>query len=175
LLDDSRGRVVRLTAKAPVVRDVARAKGGRGAGPDRRRTRRASGLFLLEALVALLMFALATIGFLGVLSAALRDNGNAQWRGSAFDLAASTLSQMWAEDAGTLAAGYDAPTSGSGYQALLAAALRLPGVTRTDNVPAVTVEDAPGGRRHVVVTVQWQLPTETGAHRASVRGVLPGP
>ncbi len=140
-----------------------------GTGPPR-----AQGLFLLEALVALLVFAIGTVGLLGVIANALRESGNARWRTEAFGLASSTLSSMWAEDPEAIAARYDATTSGAGYRTLLAAAMRLPGVRALANAPVVTIEDAGGDRRRVSVTVYWQLPTEGAAHRASVVGVVPG-
>jgi type IV pilus assembly protein PilV len=132
------------------------------------------GVFLLEALIALVVFALATIGLFGVLAAALRESGNAQWRNEAFDIASSTLARMWAEDPAVLAARYDAATNGTGYQALLAAAMRLPGVTPFVNAPVVTIEDGALGGRRVSVTVRWRVPDERDPHRVSVSEVASG-
>jgi type IV pilus assembly protein PilV len=140
-----------------------------------RRFERARGVFLLEALVALVVFTLGAIALLGVIADALRATGTARWRGEAFDIASSTLSRMWAEDPAALAARYDAAASGPGYQALLAAAMRLPGVNALANAPVVTIDDGASDGRRVSVTVFWQLPVERSPHRASVTGVLPRP
>ncbi|HEX6138493.1 MAG TPA: hypothetical protein VF059_12615 [Casimicrobiaceae bacterium] len=138
------------------------------------RPSRLRGVFLLEALLALVVFSLATIGLLGVVGAALRESGNAQWRNEALDIAASTLARMWAEDPAALAARYDAATNGSGYQALLGAAMRLPGVTPFVNAPVVTIEDGVLGGRRISVTVHWRVPAERDPHRASVSEVVSG-
>jgi type IV pilus assembly protein PilV len=132
------------------------------------------GMFLLEALVALVVFSLALLGLAGVMGHALRESGNARWRGEAFDLASSTLARMWVEDAATLATRYDPDADGVAHRALVAAALRLPGVTIDRNGPEVTITDEPLGRRRARVTVYWQRPGDATVHRASVSGVLPG-
>jgi type IV pilus assembly protein PilV len=132
------------------------------------------GMFVLEALVALVVFSLAMLGLAGVMGHALRESGGARWRGEAFELASSTLARMWVEDAATLAPRYDAVADGTAYRALLAAALRLPGVTVDDNAPRVTITDEALGRRRARVTVYWRLPGETTVHQASASGILPG-
>ena len=147
LLDDSRRRPVRLT------------RHGRGA-------------FLLEAVLALVVFSIGAAGLLGVIANAQRESGNARWRGEAFDIASSTLSRMSTEDPALLDARYDAATRGTGYRALLAAAVRLPGVDSAVNAPVVTLEDAPSDRRTVRITVYWQLPGEAAPHHASAAGML---
>lgn len=131
------------------------------------------GMFLLEALLALVVFSVGLLGLLGLVAAALRESGSARWRGEAFDVASATLSRMWAEDPSALASSYDGATDGPGYRALLDAAMRLPGVSAGVNAPLVTIEDAATGSRRVLVTVFWQLPAERSAHHASVTGVLP--
>jgi Tfp pilus assembly protein PilV len=131
-------------------------------------------VFLLEALVALLVFALATIALLGVLARAARDSGNAQWRTEALDIAASTLALMEVENPAGLAARYDPASNAPGYRELLAAAKRLPGVGESINPPTVTIETGAGDTRRVVITVSWQIPGEMQSHRASVRASIPG-
>jgi type IV pilus assembly protein PilV len=156
--------------------DAARDRARRApASPAKRVVReRLRGAFLLEALVALVVFSVGAVALLGLIANALRASGTAQWRSEAFDIAASTLSRMWTEDPAALPARYDAAASGPGYRALLAAAMRLPGVSGVGNAPVVTIDDA-SGRSRVSVTVYWQAPSEAGAHRASVNAVLPGP
>jgi type IV pilus assembly protein PilV len=132
-----------------------------------------AGMFLLEALLALVVFSFGMLGLLGLLAAALRDSGSAHWRGEAFDLASATLSRMWAEDPAGLDARYDGAAGGPGYRALLGNAMRLPGVHADANAPLVTIDDAAVDSRRISVIVYWQLPADAGAHHASVTGVLP--
>jgi len=136
-------------------------------------TSKSRGLFLLEALLALVVFSFGMLGLLGLLAHALRYSGSAHWRGEAFDVASATLSRMWAEDPAALEARYDGATPGPGYRALLAAAMRLPGVSARSNAPIVTFVDTSMASRRVAVTVYWQLPAEANAHHTSVAGVLP--
>jgi type IV pilus assembly protein PilV len=133
-----------------------------------------AGAFLLEALVALGVFSVGMLGLLVLLAGALRASGGAQWRSEGFDIAAAALARMWTEDAGTLAARYDAAADGAGYRGLLAQAMRLPGVTPAANAPRVVVDDTAGARR-IRVTVRWQLPSDAVVHQASVTAVLPHP
>ena len=137
--------------------------------------RRAAGTFLLEALVAIVVFAVGTLGMLELIAGAAHESGNARWRHEAFTLAASALSRMWTEDAATLDARYDA-ANGAGYRALhAAAAARLPGVGSGINAPLVAVDASIPGRWQVAVTVFWQRPGERRAHRAVAAGMLPRP
>ena len=129
------------------------------------------GMLLLEALLALAVLAIGTVGMLGLVIAALRACANADWRSEASDLAAATLARMWSEAPAGLPARYD--TGGSGFAELLGAASRLPGVSALANAPAVTVDDSAGDLRRISVTVYWQPPAERAAHRASVTAVLP--
>lgn len=140
----------------------------------RRGPRSIGGAFLLEALVALVVFSIGTVGLLGVIAGAVRDSGNARWRGEAFDIAASALARMWTEDPAALASRYDGASNGPGYRALAAAAARLPGVSADVNSPVVAIDDAGAGRRRIAVTVYWQLPGDPHPHRSFVTGVLPG-
>ena len=136
------------------------------------RRRRASGAFLLEALIAIVVFAVGTLGLLELIAGAARESGNARWRDEAFTLAASTLSRMWTDDPATLDSRYDA-TNGAGYRALRAAAERLPGVGSAVNAPLVAVDTSIPGRWRVAITVFWQQPGERRAHRALAAGMLP--
>jgi type IV pilus assembly protein PilV len=133
---------------------------------------RATGAFLLEALVAIVVFAVGTLGLLELIAGAAHESGNARWRHEAFTLAASAVSRMWAEDAATLDIRYDM-TNGAGYRALHAAAGRLPGVGSVINAPLVAVDGSIPGRWQVAVTVFWQQPGERRAHRAVAAGMLP--
>jgi type IV pilus assembly protein PilV len=132
------------------------------------------GTFLLEALVAIVIFSLALLGLAAAIAGALRQAGAAQWRGEAVDAGASTLARMSVEDPATLAARYDAVAEGDGYRTLLARALRLPGVSPSSNRPDVAIVDDADQRR-ILVTLFWQLPGDARIHHARVGTVLPAP
>lgn len=130
------------------------------------------GGFLLEALVALVVFSLASIALLGLVAGALRQSGSAQWRAEAVGIASAAVSLMWTEEPAALVSSYDSTARGPGYRELVAAAMRLPGVAAGTNEPRVSIVDLPDGRR-VSVTVFWQLPSDIASHRAVVAGTLP--
>ena len=144
------------------------------------------GAFLIEALVSILVVSIAITGLLtnvanlvrasGVLDEqeeqALRASGDALLRAEATEIAAAVVARMAAENTGSLADRYATPDA-AGFAALAAAAQRLPGVTRTANLPTVSVVDGPSiGTRRVVVGVQWQPPTAMVPRRASMTTVV---
>ena len=147
---------------------------GRGEADHMGTMNRARGAFLLEALVAIVVFSLALLGLASAIAGALRQAGAAQWRSEAVDAGASTLARMSVEDPATLPARYDSVTEGDGYRALLARALRLPGVSTSSNRPGLAIVDD-ADRRRVLVTLFWQMPGDTRVHRALVGTVLPRP
>lgn len=137
---------------------------------------RPAGAFLFEALLAILVFSIGAAGLFGLLGNALRQSGNAHWRGEAFNVASSTLSRMSAEDPATLAERYDMAMAGPGFRMLLASASRLPGVTASTNSPVVSIEPGPSvGSRRVAVSVFWQLPGDPTPHRQSVASIVSPP
>lgn len=147
-----------------------------GVRPAGRRTcavpQRSQGAFLLEALVAIVVFSLALLGVAAAVAASLRHAGDAHWRSEAVDLGAATLARMSLEDPALLVSRYDA--GGNGYRALLAQAARLPGVSAFANVPAVTIDDD-AERRRILVTLYWQPPGDARIHHAQVAAALPRP
>ena len=162
---------MRLSDASSIVPRAGRTIATNPRASEREPFARIRGLFLLEALLALVVFAVGTVGLLGVIVGALRACGNADWRSEASDLAASTLSRMWSETPADLPARYGA--GGPGFAELLAAASRLPGVSALANAPVVTIDDGAAGIRRISVTVFWQPPAERDAHHASVTAVLP--
>jgi type II secretory pathway pseudopilin PulG len=144
-------------------------------GARRCRPRRTTscGAFLIETLVAVLVFSVAAAGVFSLLANGLRASDNARSRTEANDVAAATLARMSTEDIVTLADRYDALAGGSGFRTLLASARRLPGVTDTANVPVVTFAPGPSARsQRASVTLYWQLPGESARHQASMTSVV---
>jgi len=131
------------------------------------------GAFLIEALVALVVFSMAAAGLFALAANALRAGTEALARAEANDIAASALARMGTESLATLAERYDAVLPGPGYRSLAAMAARLPGVRDGANAPVVSAAPGPSaGSRSVSVTVYWQLPGESAPHRAAMTSVL---
>ena len=146
--------------------------------PQCRRTERSSqpgairGAFLVEALVAILVVSIAITGLFALMANLIRASGDALLRAEAAEIAAAAVSRMAAENPTSLADRYATPDS-PGFAVLAAAAQRLAGVTRTANLPTVSVADGPSlGTRRVVVGVQWQAPTARAPHRATMSTVV---
>ena len=130
------------------------------------------GAFLIEALVAILIVSIAITGLFGLMANLIRASGDALLRAEAAEIAAAAVSRMAAENPAFLADRYGTPES-AGFAALAAAAQRLPGVTRTANLPTVSVADGPSlGTRRVIVGVHWQASTASAPHRATMTTVV---
>lgn len=133
----------------------------------------ARGAFLLEALVATLVLALATLGFLGLTALAAAGTGEARWRAEAAALAASTVAQMSVADPTTLVAHYDSVQGGAGYRALAASAQRLPGVAASVNAPVIAVTPRSGSSVVTAsVRIAWQEPGATTPHRYAIEDAV---
>jgi len=122
---------------------------------------RQSGSYLLEALIAILIFAFGVLGLIGLLGSSIRVTNEARFRSEAANLASAMIADMW----GRTAANIDSEFA-SGGSRLAAwtskAASLLPGADPPDVAvaPGVTSES-----RSVVVTVYWKLPGEAERHQ----------
>lgn len=141
--------------------------------PTGRLRARARGAFLLEALVGMLVFAVAAAAAVALIASAVRAGTDADLRSAATALAAATLARMATDDFATLAERYEASRDGAGYRALAARARLLPGVTTSVNLPSLSITDGPSiSSRRVDVVVSWQPPGAARAHRASMTTVI---
>ena len=122
-----------------------------------------SGVVLLEALIAILIFSLGILTIVGIQATSIRMAGDAQLRTKATLLANRLVGQMWVQG-GTIAALKTAyETGGSAYNTWLAdvsAQDGLPGVVEeaesvVSTLPTVTVSDT----GEVVVTLFWRTPS----------------
>jgi type IV pilus assembly protein PilV len=131
------------------------------------------GAFLLEALIALLIFSLGVIAMAGLQGRAARHFNEAQYRANAAELAQATIASMRASDPTTLAARFDPTTSTTEWIALLGQAKRLPGVTDVQNLPTLQIIDGPTtASRQVSLSVFWQAPGDRTAHRYAASTVI---
>ena len=126
---------------------------------------RQRGSFLLEGLIAMLIFAFGILGLVGLLAGSIRASNDARYRTEAINLANAIVGDMWTTRAADLDTQF-----GSGGAKLVAwqtqAASLLPSATGT-NAPQVDLAQ-PGisaQSRSVVITIFWQLPGETERHR----------
>lgn len=131
------------------------------------------GAFLLEALVALLIFSFGVMAMAGLQARAARHFNEAQYRANAAELVQATIASMRASDPATLASRFDPTTSAADWSALLGQAKRLPGVNDVQNVPAVQIIDGPTTTsRQVSLSVFWQTPGDLTAHRYAASTVI---
>jgi type IV pilus assembly protein PilV len=124
------------------------------------RPRLQRGMFLLQSVTAMALFAVGALAVLMLSASAKRQSADAHYRAAASMLVADLAARMrlGPRDAGALAALYGENGAGA---ALFSrdAALVLPGVAAH---PPAIVTDASG---NVVVTLRWQPPGEAAAHQ----------
>ena len=123
-----------------------------------------SGVALLEAMVAVLIFSLGVLGLIAILAGSIRATNDARYRAEAANLAQALLGAMWS----TRAADLDTEFGAGGPQLVAGqsqVANLLPAIG--SNLPIVDLSQ-PGlstQSRRVVVTMFWQLPGEAGRHQ----------
>lgn len=116
------------------------------------------GSILLEGLIAILIFSFGILALVGMQAAAIKSTSEAKYRTDASFLANQLVGQMWADNRATMASNYQ--TGGSVYNTWKTQVeATLPGATA--NPPTVVV----GANNQVTVTVRWQAPSESAAHR----------
>jgi type IV pilus assembly protein PilV len=106
------------------------------------RRRAQAGSFLLEALIAILVFSLGILGIVGLQARAIEHTNDAQYRSEAVFLASSLISDMWT-DSRLVAAGTKYTTAGQpGYDAFKTRVdAQLPGASTLGGWPKVQVTD----------------------------------
>ena len=120
-----------------------------------------TGSYLLEALIAILIFAFGVLGLIGLLGSSIRVTNDARYRSEAANLANGMIADMWT----TTGTNIDTDFASGGTK--LAAwttkiASLLPGGIPPDVAvtPGISTES-----RTVVVTVYWQLPGDPVRHQ----------
>jgi type IV pilus assembly protein PilV len=132
--------------------------------PMRSAPARQTGSYLLEALIAILIFSFGVLGLIGLLGSSIRVTNDARYRSEAANLAGAMIADMWTMTATQMDAEFG--TSGAKLTAwqnkakalLPSAATYPPTVDLTQ--PGLSPES-----RTVVVTVFWQKPGETEKHQ----------
>lgn len=124
----------------------------------RRRPSRARGIALIEALVAILIFAIGIVGLVGLQAAMTRAQGTAKFRADAAYLGTEVLGKIWADRANigqydSLGANCGAHQPCADWIAKVATALPQ-GAAQITTTPATGI---------VTLTVTWSTPSE-GTH-----------
>jgi type IV pilus assembly protein PilV len=133
---------------------------------------RQRGALVLEALVAIAVFAIGVLGTIALHGRAIGHIDDARYRGEAARLAQSLIGTMWAEDPSGLASRYDRER-GDGYAAFARLARRLPGADLAGNAPDVRVASGPSAAsRTVSVIVHWERPGAAARHRYAATAVI---
>ena len=105
--------------------------------------RRQSGSYLLEALIAILIFSFGILGLIGLLGSSIRITNDARYRTEAANLAGAMIADMWTMTAAQMDTQFGSGgTKLADWQAKAAALL-----------PSATGANAPDGRSHATGTV----------------------
>ncbi len=124
---------------------------------------RQRGVFLLEALVAILIIAFGVLGSVGLLARSVQNVDDAKYRGEAAYLANSLIGLMWVDDRTTLNLAASYGTGGvPGYAEFAAVvAQRLPSTPLTPPPDVVVVAGPTANSSVVTITIFWQPPGDT--------------
>ena len=127
--------------------------------PDRQ-----TGSYLLEALIAILIFSFGVLGLIGLLGSSIRITNDARYRSEAANLASAMIAEMW-----TMTAAEMDTKFGSGGAKLVSwqgkASALLPAAATYPPTVDLTQAGLSPESRTVVVTVFWQMPGETEKHQ----------
>ena len=117
-----------------------------------------SGVMLLEALIAILIFAIGILGIVGLQATAIKQSTDAQFRSDAGLLTSQLLGDMWLSDRSTANLQTEFATNqtiGSRYDAWKKTVLTtLPKAAQYPPVVAVSNDGV------VTITVRWLAPNE---------------
>jgi type IV pilus assembly protein PilV len=125
---------------------------------------RQRGSYVLEALIALLLFSFGVLGLAGTIANSVRATSDARYRSEAANLAGAMVAEMWTMSAAQLDAQFG--TNGArlaNWQNKAASLLPSAG-----SIPPSVDLTQPGlslQSRTVIITVYWQLPGASELHR----------
>lgn len=128
---------------------------------------RQSGVMLLEALIAILIFSLGVLALVGLQTVSIKQSGESKYRADAVMLANELIAEMWIGDRTFATINAQFATGGPAYNAWVARVQQsLPGVVA--NPPTVDPIPDPAGpavdpSTRVTVQVNWKAPNEPAA------------
>ena len=125
---------------------------------------RQRGSYLLESLVAVVLFSFGVLALVGTLANSVRATNDARYRSEAANLAGAMVADMWTMSAAQLDAQF-----GTGGAKLISwrnkAAGLLPSAAASPPTVDLTQPGLSSQSRTVVVTVFWQLPGASEVHQ----------
>ncbi len=138
--------------------------------PTARLSRHAEGSSLIDALLALLLFSIGMLALLRLLSSALAESANAQYRQQASQLASALVARMWTGDRSlTALQSRFGDTQSADYQSWLAQVqARLPGTALAALEPVVTID----AQRQVTITLRWQAASDRLPHHWQIHAMI---
>jgi type IV pilus assembly protein PilV len=120
---------------------------------------RQKGSYLLEALIAMLLFAFGILGLIGLLATSVRASNDARYRSEAANLANGMIADMWTMDAPTMGTQF-----GGGGAKLVAWTDKASSLLPSSGVTVVLTPGLSSQSDTVDVTITWQLPGSTEQH-----------
>lgn len=122
-----------------------------------------TGVVLLEALLAILVFSLGILALVGLQATAVKQSTDAKYRSEAALLANDIIGQMWVSDrtAATLQTNF--ATGGTQYAAWQArVASMLPGVAANPPSVTISIDNSVAASPTAIATIQifWVAPSE---------------
>lgn len=116
-----------------------------------------SGVVILEALIAILLFSIGILGIVGALSTSVSNGSEAQYRTEAAFHAESLIAELRVASPQTRASNYASP-SGSSFvtwkNRVTTGASALPGAGLTANLPTAVFSGT--NNQNVAITIRWQ-------------------
>lgn len=143
-----------------------------------------AGIVLLEALCALLIFAVGVLGLVGLQATSVKQAAAAEYRSTAVLQANDLISRMWTTDrsAANWNAQFSDSPAGAGYTAWKNAWVSaLPGAEIAGNAPTVAFTAVPGGiagtpgTSLATIVITWRAPGDDKAHQYTVVAQLDQP
>jgi type IV pilus assembly protein PilV len=131
------------------------------------------GSFVLEALIAILLFAIGILAIVGLQAASIANSASSKYRTDASLLANQVIAQMWVADKtnATLVTDFCGPAAsgvcaapGANYQAWANAVMQvLPGASSVAAAPSIVIDAS----NVATITVFWQTAKDNAPHNYS--------
>ena len=122
---------------------------------------RQAGSYLLEALIAILIFSFGVLGLIGLLGSSIRITNDARYRSEAANLAGAMIADMWTMTAAQMDEQFKDKGDGLTKWQKKASDLLPAAVTTVDLTQGGLTSES----RTVVVTVNWKMPGENEKHQ----------
>jgi type IV pilus assembly protein PilV len=125
-----------------------------------------SGVMLLEALIAILIFAIGILGIVGLQGTAVKQVSDARFRSDAALLANQLIGQMWLTDRSSTTLDSQFTATGASHAKYSAWKDMVAATLPMSQDPSVGVNHTAGANAEgtVTITIFWQAPGDTAEH-----------